>query len=137
MTSLSLHSVAATVQEWFDGLPPQDEGRSLSLELPDGRAAPNADGLIVPTEIAVEGDELVIRLDPPVELRFRGIARVTPVSEAELRLEDVDALEVTWKWAGQCQTRRYRNSSAGFTSLHLVGTEPAEPRQGVRWENPL
>ena len=137
MTGVSPDSAATVVQRWFEGLPPQDQVRSLLLGLPGGREAPYADSFVVPKETTVEADELVIRLDPPTELRFRGIGRVTPVSEAELRLEDVGLLVARWQADGERRERRYRNASAGFVSLHLVGTQPAEPRQGVRWENPI
>lgn len=135
--SVSAGAAAATIREWFDQLPDQSEMRSVLLEVPGGRTAPNADGFVVPTRIAAEDGDVVIDLDTPMEVRIRGLANARPASEDELLLEGFDELDMTWGGAGQRQTIRYRDGDARFVSGHRIGTQPEDHQQGVRWENPI
>jgi hypothetical protein len=111
----------AAIKTWFAQLPDQNEMRTLMLELPDGRNAPNADGFVVPTGVVAEGDEVVIDLDSQMQYRFRGLSDVRPVDEAELRLEGFDELDVNWRRSG-ARIRRYRGGDARFVSSHDIGT---------------
>jgi len=136
--SVSADSAAAAIRTWFAGVPDQSKVRSVQLELPGGREAPNADGLVVPTRIAAEDGDVVVELDAPMEVRIRGLANVRAVSEAELRLEGFDELDATWGSPGQRQTIRYRDGDAQFVSGHLAAAQRAQPQEeGVRWENPI
>ena len=136
--SVPPEDAAETIRGWFQRLPPQSEGHSISMSLPGGRNAPGSDSFVIPTRIGVEGDEVVIDLDTPMQLRFRGLGAVTDASETLLRLDDYDELEVSWGDPGQRRGVRYRDDSAAFVSGHLVGRGPPEPYpEGVVWENPI
>jgi hypothetical protein len=119
----------AAIKTWFAQLPDQNEMRTLMLELPDGRNAPNADGFVVPTRVVAEDDEVVIDLDSLMQYRFRGLNDVRPVSETQLRLEGFDVLDVIWKRHGE-RLRRYRDGDARFLSSHNIRTYPTSPQPG-------
>jgi hypothetical protein len=121
--SVSPDRAVATIKAWFAQLPDQTRMRSVTIELPIGRDAPNADGLIQLTRVVAENDEVVIDLDSGFQYRFRGLNDVRAVDEAEVRLEGFDELEVIWNKPVP-QRRRYRDGDARFVSGHNVGTYP-------------
>lgn len=125
------------IRDWFDQLPPQEERRSVTFELPDGSGAPSSDTLVVPTSIEADRATVTVVLDDWVELRFHGLGSVEPVSEGRLDLSDFEQLRVSWRAENPPAPRVYREGAVRFLSGHRLRHSTASSLAGARWETPL